>query len=326
MKIAMINNGCSHAQDRFWGFLQYGDAHYYHVPEDFIEGDYTLIFVEASCKIDVSGKIGGAKVILFDCEDDPSHWEPGLSFFALKDTALAYGKLVINEGMPVSDLKEIMLPVAPYLWFNQISQAPRPLKQNYNPFFRGVGSFIGKYNNKYKNSNLTLSDNPIGDTRFLGVASDGNWVYSQRYQWLMQFEEADIKGDLGIVWGESNQSLEWQTEHFGNVSRFGVERISYDESIRRTLSNNSICLPTGYCRWSFRNYDAIACGSVMFSTDYGKKRMLYEPIVYEKIEDYKNIVDAYNKELKAEDFRENREILKNLTPEKIWNKFVKQLN
>jgi hypothetical protein len=64
----------------------------------------------------------------------------------------------------------------------------------------------------------------------------------------------------------------------------------------------------------------------MFSTDYGKKRMLYEPIVYEKIEDYKNIVDAYNKELKAEDFRENREILKNLTPEKIWNKFVKQLN
>ena len=324
MKIAFVNSGCSHAYDRLWGFLQHLGAHYFHMPEDFNGGNYDLIFIEASCK-DVSSKIGTAKTILVDLEDDPAEFDPGPAFFALKDKSLAYGKLVIEEGSPVSDLPEIMLPVAPYLWFNNVCEAERSLEQNYEPFFRGVGSFIGKYNLKFPKSLLNLDSNPSGDVKFLGVTWDNNWVYSQRYQWLLQFEKAGVEGDLGIVWGGSNQTLEWQTEHFGNVARFGKERISYEESIRKTLSHNSICLPTGYSQWSFRNYDAVACGSVMLSTDYGKKRMLYEPVVYQKVLDHENIVDFYNLNLKAKDFAENREVLKGLTPEKVWDKFLKQL-
>ena len=54
--------------------------------------------------------------------------------------------------------------------------------------------------------------------------------------------------------------------------------------------------------------------------------MLYEPVAYQKVLDHENIVDYYNLNLQAKDFRENREVLKELTPTKIFDKFLKQLN
>ena len=76
MKIAVINSGCGHLQNRFWGFMQHTGAHYYHTPESFEGWNYDLIFVEASCQTDISNKIGNAKIILVDLEDDSAHFNP----------------------------------------------------------------------------------------------------------------------------------------------------------------------------------------------------------------------------------------------------------
>jgi hypothetical protein len=321
MKIAMINSGCSHTQDRFLRFLQYLNAHYYHTPEDFVQGDYSLIFIEASCKIDISGKIGGAKIIFFDCEDDPSHWEPGPSFFALQDTALAYGKIVVQADRPVSNLREIKLPIIHYLYYREVCEANRNPQQIDQPYFIGSPTTIGKYNLKYPESEL-----PLVASSFLAKAEDGNFIFNQRFQWLLQMEKAGIKGNMGVIWGQSNLSLEWQTKHFGDIGRFGVNRVDFNDQLRNCLSYKINFAPGGMCRWTFRTLDMMATGAPYLSADYDKKELLYMPKHCIVVKDHENVADYYQAGLNEKDFAENREELRDLTPEKIWNKFVKQLN
>ncbi len=54
--------------------------------------------------------------------------------------------------------------------------------------------------------------------------------------------------------------------------------------------------------------------------------MLYMPKNYILVKDDEDISDFLQKDYKLGDFKENREVLKGLNVEKVWNKFLEQFS
>lgn len=216
MKIALVNSSCNHTLGRLWPFLSHLGAHYYHNCEDFEGGDYDIILFESNCKTDISSKVGSARLVCFDSEDDPSERKLGPSFYALEDRAEAFAKIVIQSDRPVTKLREIKLPIVNYLWYHQVSSIDRSLKQRDEPYFIGAPTLITDFDRKYPQS-------PLLDQKISAVSRvDGNSLaYHQRFHWLSELKKVrNITG--GLTWGGGNLSEEWQSKYFEGILEFGT--------------------------------------------------------------------------------------------------------
>ncbi len=322
MKIALINDDPGHCADRLGRFLQNLGADIYQSSN--FSGQYDLLFVEASIKNDISEKINGAKIIFVDLEDCPSHFEPSDTFRALEDSALAYGKMVHRPSVEVSKLPQVALPIYQYLIHNELCHAPRIDDLKGQKYMVVAGTMIGNYTKKHPNG-IGFDSNYKGDVKHFAEFAPGDTVFSQRVRWMLECEMAGVAGKLGIVYrGDSPEGLEFHKKHFGNIERFYHPQISYRDHAINCLRYGHALNPTGWDRISLRTYDLMAAGNIIYWTDTDDRLQLYMPENFIKVRDEQNIVEVLNTAC-LEDFKVNREILKDLTPEKVWSKFIKQL-
>ena len=157
-------------------------------------------------------------------------------------------------------------------------------------------------------------------------------MYNQRIHWLDALQKDLYHYVGGIVFkNEPNHSKEWQTNYFGDVSRFEIMPIGTNQHLFM-LANNKIGLcPTGYDRISFRVFDLMAMGNIIYFTDIGKRKMLYLPEVYYSVPDFYDLANTLfssKREWKMlyEESKKNREIMRTNTPSKVLMDFKRQLN
>lgn len=327
MKIAIIHDNARHAV-RLLDFFPYTglDYHIYNNSSQFGGGNYDLLLIESGITSYIKDKVSkSSKIVFYDCEDDPQHFEPQGPFYELLDSASAYAKMVFKRNSPVCNLPHISLPLSQYLMYRNICDVNRNKTKDDSVFFNGAPTFIGKYNYKYPDG-LSLDSN-----NFVVAVNDTDWIYGQRYHWLSQLYNSKINVLGGIVFKSGVESLEWQTQMFGErVKFFNHSPISYNHHINACLTIPISINPTGYDRISFRTFDLMSAGNIILNTDIGDREMLYLPIftipVGDKdllIEKYHQVVDNFNELLTESEV--NREVFKNITPERIWTKFLNQL-
>jgi hypothetical protein len=218
-------------------------------------------------------------------------------------------------------LQRIAFPISPYLFLNQVAVAPVPDWSNHNsvPHFYGAPT--------YKNGYKSLSNDCFTSTH-----EDGNILFHQRYKWLSDLEEYNIPFDGGLVFtGDDCISKDFQENHFPGISRFSKNREAYNQSLSKLLFHHRVGLcPTGLERNSWRLFDLMATGAIIYRTDTDI-RFLYEPKHQWVVKDDDHLGDIYLRDIR--DFREmhkasqeNRKILASLTPEIIWKDFIKQID
>lgn len=301
------------------------------------EGNYDLVFIAACMDLDelALSKIKYKHLFLFDCEDDPRHFNPGSAYENFKDKASAYVKYtwVDNHNRP-DKLKNIGFPPANFWELNKIAKQAdihrtymlwsKQMPVGYfSPTF--IGSYLGNANDL--NQPKRQGVNPIG------VWEDGMPMFNQRIAWLESLCQAEIKYDGGLVFGQAgtNMSKEWQTKYFGEkIIEFEKPRISYWEYIRAVMYAGIGLNPTGHARISYRTFDLMATGCIMINTDFGEEKTFLMPKEGITVKDdeqlsdilIKNDLTSYKSVYLSS---KNTECFLNKTPEILYNDFIKQI-
>lgn len=261
------------------------------------------------------------RVMFFDAEDDPRHFDPDEAYTLLKDKAEAYVKIGYIENDADDNIKRIAAPIAPYFTHRQVAGFElEPFSHKHAiPVLVAAPTFMGHYQGVYSK---------VGES--LAEYEPGNMIYNQRYQWLKSMEDANIPYHGGIVFGEQNLSLEWQTKYHGpDVARFKVPRAHNYHQLLNTY-RVGLC-PTGHERLSWRVFDIMAMGSILISTDRCNQRNLYNPVGAYQIGDHEDLgIFLLNSQRRYKEMWEacqpNRDVLAGLTDEKIWDDFLAQLD
>jgi hypothetical protein len=290
---------------------------------------FDMIFVDQSYDFPLP-KLNYDYLFLFDCEDDPFHFKPGSAYYDLKDKVHAYAKLVYRNfhGRP-DNLKQIAFPIDHFLKMAEVARTQNFKATINTPFFVGVPTFIGRM--------VPKPGVQYGFDKNLGINSIGwnledgpHYMYNQRVEWLLSLYKSDLKYHGGLVFGPSNQALDWQTKYFGNVSLFKAEPIPRNSFMTQMGSHKIALLPTGYDRIGWRVYDAMALGNVMMMTDIEDRKMLILPKEYMLVSDGEDIAHVIDGMMPAIDdiYRHhevNKKYMASLTPEIITKLFFEQL-
>lgn len=283
---------------------------------------YDLVLVDPTYEYDIFRSLKYKKIGFFDCEDDPKHFEPGSAYAILKDKAQFYAKVNFIEDDRKDRIKNVAFPIAPYFMYKNVAATPLQKPTKFVPFFMGTPTFIGR-------SDSFLEQQSIGDVFYVAKYED-HYIYNQRYHWLLELYSKNIPYVGGIVFSHSNVSLAWQQKVFGNVEKFSKDQISQNDYLSNLAYHGIGLCPTGYDRLSWRHFDIMATGAIMFRTDHRKQSWLYNPIEFVTVKDTESIAEKIEGHRK--DFNElhnasskNREILASLTPEIVWKAFTDQL-
>jgi hypothetical protein len=304
-------------------------VHIAYTREEIPDIKFDIAFVEVSTKFNVKDKIKADIIMIYDCEDDPSHFKPGIAYEELKYSVKYYAKLVYRSKEKQQDgLKYIAIPITNYISLSELAkiQLPEATYKNAVPSFIGTPTFVGSYkkllkNNKDKNNDVSC----------VGYFDDGLPMYNQRIDWLDSLQKNNQYYIGGLVFkNEQNHTLEWQTKYFGNVKKFEYPMTDYNTYLSILINYRIGLCPTGYDRISFRLYDLMAVGSIIYLTDIEDRVMLYMPKFYITIPDFNDIynsIDTYRVAFKdlIDESKINREILKNNTPQKVLQDFMEQL-
>tara|TARA_R110000772_G_scaffold240003_1_gene352120 strand:+ start:222 stop:1190 length:969 start_codon:yes stop_codon:yes gene_type:complete len=287
-------------------------------------GRFDMAFVSPSY-VCTKKDIDADMILFFDCEDDHKHFDPDVAYHELKDKVLAYAKMNYVEDDRGDGIKNIAFPIAPYLALNDVAKADFGVLQYYNaiPFLVGAPTFIGNYKGPY--TEPQTSDG----VHFVAPHPEGNLLFNQRYQWLLSLRNNNIPHQGGIVFKDDNMSLKWQKEWFGDVEKFKCPPLSNKDHLT-WLANCKIGLcPTGHDRMSWRVFDIMATGAILVWTDTEQKT-LYSPKSSLRISDDADIgsilldLQPAYKDIWLS-HQDNKKMLAELTPEKIWDDFIGQL-
>ena len=268
-------------------------------------------------------------LFLFDCEDDPLHFKPGSAYYDLKDKAHAYAKLFnrIDRGRP-DTLKQIAFPIDQYIHSAEV--AKRTFNATINtPYFVGCPTFLGRMVPKpgiQYGSDKKLGINSIG----WNLEDGPHYMYNQRVEWLLSLYKSEIKYHGGLVFGPSNQALEWQTQYFGNVAIFGTGFVEKQTFLNQMGAHKIALLPTGYERIGWRVFDAMALGNIMMMCDPEDRKYMIMPKEYMLVTDGEDIATVISDMMPAIDdvyrmHQVNKKYMASLTPEIITKLFFEQL-
>jgi hypothetical protein len=291
---------------------------------------FDLVLVDPSYPKDRRGDFTFDRLGFFDCEDAPEHddyWAEvynGVAYHVFKDDALFYAKMDYPSKPREDGIKYIAFPIEPYMGLAQVANAEIPEFTHMNavPFFQGSPSYL-------RDVESFKGPQKSGDIYFVDDIPGGN-MYNQRFQWLQSLENNNIPYDGGIVFMEAEcLSLEYQSKHFGNVAKFSRDYIDRNTFFNKAVRNRIGLNPAGNDRNSWRLYDLMAIGSIIV-TGETDMRSLYAPKEFIKVKDtedlgtvLRNIQPEYKEMAKAS--KANRELLANLTPEKVWKDFMGQI-
>jgi hypothetical protein len=288
---------------------------------------YDIAFVDSTYEGDTD-KIKSDVFLLYDCNDRPNapiyEGKLGRAYYDLKDKALAYATFSCIEGETFEDgLKRIAFPITPYLFLNQVSKSPTSPWSNFN----SVPHLYAAPTQLYGHDTLT-------EDNFTSIDEEDRVIFNQRYKWLYELEEYNIPYDGGIVFPSeddtSHNALSYQEKHFPGIGKFSRQRHGYKESLLKLLTQFKVGLcPAGHQRNSWRLFDLMSTGSIIYKTDT-KHKFLYEPKHQWIVKDDDHLGDIYLRDIK--EFKEmykasqdNREVLSKLTPEIIWKDFKNQM-
>ena len=285
-----------------------------------------IVFVDPSLPYDPTARINSDLVCFYDCEDAPTDYEVGIAFEAMKDSIKYYCKMNW-VGEEKDGIKLIGFPIASILQLPPVAnvQLPEFTYQNAIPFFAGAGTFLG--NHDPVKGGVYNSEEGIN---CLGKYEE-NTMYNQRIDWLLSLRKNNISYKGGLVFRGDNLSEDWQSKYFGE----NVIDLKTDQLDRIGFFNNLFTYriglnPTGHDRNSWRIYDLMAAGSILVSTDLCNQKALYMPKEIITIKDGEDLgtrlleLQPDYKELwKAH--QENRNIIKDLTPDKVWSDFMEQM-
>jgi hypothetical protein len=267
--------------------------------------------------------------MFYDCEDGPLDFYPDIAYLSLKDKIKYYAKMNYIEEDRNDGIKNIAFPLPIY---NELSQIAKydfiEFKDEYAKcFLLGHGTFIGNY--IPVKGNYNCSD----DIFSIGIYNNKDkieFLYNQRIDWILSMIKNGIPYFGGIVFGNDNLSEEWQSKYFGNVQKIKTQGMSWFETFKQHALNKIGLCPTGHERISWRTFDLMASGSVIFWTDNKKMQTLIMPEEYITVPDGVDFAKIYFENQK--NFKEiwkasqkNKELISNLTPEKVMEKFFNQL-
>lgn len=329
-KILIIKGRDVHTSRMMYGFLNCGNEVTVIEKYEELNGSYyDIIFIDPSVKFDPSSKLNCNYLMFYDCEDSPYDFYPDLAYFTLKDKIKYYAKMNFVENDRNDGIKNIAFPLPIY---NQIINTSKYDFMNFEEkycksFLLGHGTYIGNY--KIQNGYYNCSK----DIFSIGMAYNNgkiDFLYNQRIDWILSMIKNNIPYVGGLVFGNNNMSLEWQSKHFGNVEKIKCEYMPWIETFKQHALNKIGLCPTGHERLSWRIFDLMASGSIIFWTDNKKQQSLIMPEEYITVPDGIDFAEIYFENEK--NFKEiwkasqkNKELMASLTSEKIMDKFFKQL-
>tara|TARA_R110000787_G_scaffold27438_2_gene75983 strand:+ start:600 stop:1625 length:1026 start_codon:yes stop_codon:yes gene_type:complete len=285
-----------------------------------------IVFVDPSLPYDPTSRINSDLVCFYDCEDAPTDYEVGIAFEAMKDSIKYYCKMNW-VGEDKDGIKLIGFPIASILQLPPVAnvQLPEFTSQNAIPFFAGAGTFLG--NHDPVKGGVYNSEEGIN---CLGKYEE-NTMYNQRIDWLLSLRKNNISYKGGLVFRGDNLSEDWQSKYFGeNVIDLKTDQLDRIGFFNNLFKYRIGLNPTGHDRNSWRIYDLMAAGSILVSTDLCNQKALYMPKEIITIKDGEDLgtrlleLQPDYKELwKAH--QENRNIIKDLTPDKVWSDFMEQM-
>jgi len=238
--------------------------------EDIDKTLYDLVLLDPSTNFDPTLKLRYKLLMFYDCEDDAKHFDPDVAYYTMKDRVTAYAKMNWVEEDKRDDIKNIGFPLPVYSSLRQITSYQSRFN-HYTPFLVCSPTYLGHYNT-HKEVDTDLH------TRYLSKIDD-EILYSQRVQWFLSLRENGVDYKGGIVFGreKTNLCLSWQKKYFGNVEQFAHNPITREEYIKMLFQFNIALCPTGHERISWRIFDAMATGSIIFRTDFCGVKMMIMP-------------------------------------------------
>lgn len=294
-----------------------------------------IAFIDPSADFNPLPKLSAGIKVFYDCEDGPRDFTAGLAYHELKHKIEYYAKMnwvdddrkdgVQNIGFPLTACAK----VRPYAEHTDNTPAfTKFLPYNAIPIFFGTPTYLGSY----KPGQGTYGINKELDISPLGVYDDGDYIYNQRFDWLQSLHKNNIPYFGGIVYGKDNLDLAWQQKYHGKgVELFKTGAYNSHDYMKALLFNNKVGLcPAGHDRLSWRMFDIMATGAILIWTDTKKQKSLYMPKEYVTIKDGEDLGTTllglqpdYKDIWKA--CQENKKVFIGLTPEKMWEDFMRQM-
>lgn len=294
-----------------------------------------LAFIDPSTDFNPIPKLSAGIKVFYDCEDGPRDFTAGLAYHELKHKIEYYVKMTWVDDDRGDGIKNIGFPpgacakVQQYAEhtdntpaFNEFSHT------NSIPIFFGTPTYLGSYTPDQG----TYGINKELDVSALGVYDDGEYIYNQRFDWLQSLQKNNIPYFGGIVFKDANLSLEWQQKYHGDgVKRFQVGAYNSHDYMKSLLFSYKVGLcPAGHERNSWRVYDIMATGAILIYNDTKKQKSLYMPKEFVTIKDGEDLGTTllglqpdYKEIWKA--CQENKKVFIGLTPEKMWEDFMRQM-
>jgi len=328
------------------GILRGNDFHTYRISQglmscgievDYLTGTrvapnvYDIVFVDPSYPEPVQRNIG-KRVVFFDCEDDPRHFDPSTAYHSLKDHVEYYAKLVYVEDDRKDGIKNIAFPIAQFISLQQNTVDSSMFKSPSIPILIGVPTWLrphvpveGGIYHSDEGQDIYSVEKPRED--------EDNLRYNQRVDWLLSLEKNDIPLMGGFVFKEEEEcySQDFVANLFGEgVRKWSHPRINYTQNLLSLAHYKLALCPAGHDRISWRTFDIMAVGSILFWTEVEDRKMLYMPQSYVKVKDGCDLGTVLKEhepdypELLRE-ARKNVELMRSLTPQKVKKDFLKQM-
>lgn len=279
-----------------------------------------IVFIDPSYEGRLPNRFDSKHVLFYDSEDSPYHFAYGSAYESLKDSIKFYAKMNYVDNDRNDGIKNVAFPLPIYGALQSIASQSFCNFDDLSakPCFIGHGTYIGKYQ-PVKNGWYSCRD----DATSIGYAYNNgrvDFLYNQRLDWLMSAKQDGISVHGGIVFdGNDNLSLDWQKKHFGQgVQQFSHPPISWQESFDLYNRRKIALCPTGHERISWRIFDLMAAGAVIFLTDLCGQKSLFMPKEYITVKDGDRFSSV---------FESNRANMKNLWKAAQANKqFIQELN
>jgi hypothetical protein len=289
---ALIIKGNDKHTERIQDGLTACDVHHYTITSTVPTPDITwdIVFIDPSVNFNIPN-VKSKMFMFFDTEDATNHFEKGQAYDQYKDKVLAYAKYNYEIDDRKDGIKNIGIPLSHFFQLSAVANAGIVFSHlPFKPYLLSSPTFIGSYN-PVDNGTYSASE----DITCLGKYDDGGIMYNQRYDWLLSLRANKIKYEGGIVFSPGNNlSIEWQSKYFGSVDKLKTFPLPLNNCLYNLLKNKIGLNPTGHERISWRTFDIMATGAILFNTDTKNKFALLNPKEYitkMKIEEAKLLRD-----------------------------------
>ena len=301
--------------------------------DDIPDSKFDLTFVDPSVSFEVFDKINSDMIFFYDCQDQPTHFDPDVAYYELKDKVVAYAKMSwVDKNTRNDSIKNIGFPLPVYSYLRNIANQDILFKQSSfspllvcSPTFRSLYEPIksGVYNSV---DGISCLSNP--DKKF-DIYGDKilHYMYNQRIDWLLSLLKSKTSFYGGLVFSEKNLSLEFQSDIFGDVSALNHSPVKHIDMLSALYDCKIGLCPTGHGRISWRTFDIMALGAILIWTETSGEKSMIMPKEYVEVPDGTDLSSIlsglnYNKLLKAA--QDNRFLL-NKTDDEFMKIFMDQL-